>query len=145
DVVLRARQERPGPARTAHHFVEDQQDAVAVANLANFAEIAGNGRYGAVCCADDRFRDKADDRFRADPENLLLERTGDPVAIAFRTLAGLGKAIFEAGVGQRDIDEQRLVGSAPPGASSCGQRAQCVAVVAEAPGDDVSALRLSAL
>src|SRR4029450_4059774 len=126
DVVLRARQERPGPARTAHHFVEDQQDAVAVANLANFAEIAGNGRYGAACRADDRFRDKADDRFRADPANLLLERTGGPVAIAFRTLAGLGKAIFEAGIDQRDIDEQRLVGGAPAGASSSRHRRRLV-------------------
>src|SRR2546421_9778405 len=48
---------RAAAAHAAHHFVEDQQDAVAIADLAHAFEVARYRRWGAQRWTRDRFLD----------------------------------------------------------------------------------------
>ena len=131
DAVLLARQEGAGPPRAAHHFVEDQQDSMAVANVADAFEIARDRWHRARGRADHGFRDKCHHCLRAQPLDFALERRRRPLAVRFRALARLGKAIFEARIDQRHVDQQGLVRFAPPLAPAGRERAERIAVIAE--------------
>ena len=144
DPVLLARKEGAGPAASAHHFVEDQQDAMTVADLPHVLEIGARRRDRAGSRADDGLSDEGDDRLGAEPLDFLFERLGGSSAIGLGTLARLGETIFETGIGQRDVDEQRLVGRSPPGTSPGRERAERVAVIALAPSNDAASASVAA-
>ncbi len=58
DALVLEGEARAAAAHAAHHLVEDEEHAVAVANLANALEVAGHGRHGAERRADDRLGDE---------------------------------------------------------------------------------------
>ena len=74
DAFLLAGVQRAGAAHAAHHLVEDQQDAVAVADRADALEIAGDRRHRAGGRADHGLGDEGDDPIAAELEDLVLER-----------------------------------------------------------------------
>ena len=107
DAVLLAGVQRAGAAHAAHHFVEDQQDAVAVADLAHALEIAGHRRHRAQGGADDGLGDEGDDVLAAELVDLVLELLREPLAIGLRRLVGAALAVF---VDRRHVmrfDQQR--------------------------------------
>ena len=73
DALLLAGVQRAGAAHAAHHLVEDQQDAVTVADLAHALEIAGHGGGGAERRADDRLGDEGGDGAPAQLDDLGLQ------------------------------------------------------------------------
>src|SRR3954451_4472414 len=128
---------RSCPNRT--YLVQDQKHTVAVADLAHSTEVAGDWWHCARSCSDDRFSDERDDRFGADAQDFLLERVSCPARVCRRRLARFGKAVFETRIDERYIEEQRLIGSAAPGASTCCKRAERIAMVTLTSGNDSAA------
>src|SRR3954470_5598430 len=61
---------RAAAAHAAHHLVQDEQDAVTIADLAHAAEIARQRRHGAERRAGERFCDEGYHGLR--PEELYL-------------------------------------------------------------------------
>lgn len=51
--------ERSAPSAAAHHLIGDQQDAVAVTNIAHAPGLARRRRHDAAGRADDRLEDKS--------------------------------------------------------------------------------------
>ena len=74
DALLLAGVQGSGAPHAAHHLVENEQDAVAVADRADALEIVGDRRHGARRRADDGLGDEGDDAFGTDLEELVLER-----------------------------------------------------------------------
>ena len=66
-----------GAAHPAHHLVEDQEHAVAVANLADAPEIARNGGHRAQGRADHRLGDESHHRVGAEGQDLVLQLLRD--------------------------------------------------------------------
>ena len=145
DFVLLAGKHGAGPAHAAHHLVEDQQDAVAVADLADPLEIARRRRHRAGGCAHHSFGDEGRDRVGAEFEDLVLELVCDPQPVDLRRLLAPAPAILVAGLDAVGLDQQRLEIGAAPAVAAGGQRAQRVAVEALAPGDEFAAPGLAAL
>ena len=145
DAFLLAGVQRAGAAHAAHHLVEDQQHAVAVANLADALEVAFGRRHGAGGGADHRLGDEGHHRVGAELVDLGFERARGALGIGLLRLARLLEAIGEAGIDVMRLDQQRREGRAPPFVAAGRQRAQRIAVIALATGDDVAALFLAAL
>src|SRR6185437_12830668 len=70
---------------------------------------------------------------------------GDPLAVLRLALVRLLEAIGEARRDERDLHQQRVVRRAPPRIAADRERAERVAVIALAAGDEVPALRLADL
>src|SRR6516225_10197268 len=78
DAFLLARMQRPGAAHAAHDLVEDQENAVPVADAADRLEIAGHRRHRAHGGADDRLGHEGDDVLAAELLDLDLELAREP-------------------------------------------------------------------
>ena len=72
---------RAGAAHAAHHLVEDQQRAVAVADLAHAPEVAWQRGDAAGGGADHRFGDEGDDGVGAETLELGLQFVGQPIDV----------------------------------------------------------------
>ena len=136
---------RPGAAHAAHHFVEDQHHAVAVADGADALEIIRHRRHRARGRADHGFGDKGDDLIGAEFQNLVLQRLRRARGIGRIALAGILQAIGKAGIDMMGFDQQRAELRAPPFIAAGRQRAERIAVIALPPRDDMPALRLALL
>ena len=77
---------------------------MAIAEFADALPVSRDWRHGSRGRADHRFRDEGDDRFRALAQDFLLERFRNSLTIGLGALARLGEAIFEAWIGQRDVE-----------------------------------------
>src|SRR5262249_13059883 len=132
-------------AHSAHHFVENEQDAVAVADFSPALEIARHRRDRAHGRADDGLRDEGDDVVSTDFADFAFELPRQALPILVRAFVRTALAIL---VDWRDVmrlDQQRREWLALPFAAADGERAERYAVIALAPSDDVPALHLTAL
>ena len=145
DPLLLAGVQRAGAAHAAHHLVEDEQDAVAVADLAHALEIAGHRRDRAQGGADHGLGDEGDDVVAAELVDLGFELFGQALAIGLRRLVRAPVAIFVDRRHMVGLDQQRRELLALPFAAADRERAERDAVIALAPRDDISPLRLAAL
>ena len=137
--------QRAGAAHAAHHLVQDQQHAVAVADLAHGLEVAGHRRQHAGGGATHGFCHEGQHLAGADAPDRLVQLLRQTLAVL---LGRFAFALLPVGVAGRHvghIDQQRRELLAAPGVAAHGQRAQRVAVVALAPGDEVAALGLADL
>ena len=132
-------------AHAAHHLVEDQQDAVAVAQLAHAAQVAGCGRDRALGGAADGLGHEGDDVLAAQLFDRRSQLLHQALAILLGTFARQAVAVFVTRRDMGHLDQQRRKLLAPPGVAAHRQRAEGVAVVALAPRDEVAALRLADL
>ncbi len=137
--------QRAGAPHAAHDLVEDQQDAVAVADLADALEVALDRRNRAAGRPADRLRHERDHGLRAQLLDLVLELLSEPLAVPARRLAGLAAPILEAGRDMMGLDQQRRELLAAPFVAADRERAQRVAVIALPPADEVPALGLADL
>ena len=142
DPLLLPGVQRAGAAHAAHHLVQDQQGAVAVADFTHGAEIAGRGGDAAGGGAYHRLRDEGGDLVGAEALELRLQfcgKAGGELGLRFRRM------LLAIGEGRGDVAEcvrqQRRVGLAAPGIAAGGQRAERVAVIALPPGDEMAAFR----
>ena len=137
--------QRSGAAHAAHHFIENEQHAVAVADRADPLEVVGDRRHRARGRADHRLGHEGDDLIGPEFEDLVLERLCGARRIIGVALAGILPAIGVAGIDMVGFDQQRAeLGAAPFVAAGC-ERAQRVAMIALAARDDVPALRFALL
>ena len=79
--VLLAGEQRAGAAHAAHHLIEDQQHAVAVADLADRLEIARHRRHRAERRADHRLGDEGDHAVRAEALHGASSSAAQPGAV----------------------------------------------------------------
>ncbi len=145
DAILLAGMQRSRPAHAAHHFIENEEHAVAIANAAYQLEIIGHRRHRAQGCADDGLGHKGDDLIGAKFEDLVLQRLGGARRIRRLALARVLQAVCVARVDMMGFDQQRLELGAAPFVAAGRQRAQGVAVIALTPRDDVPAPGLTLL
>ena len=139
--VFLAREQIAGAAHARHHFVEDQQHAVLVADRANLAEVLAHRRHRARRRADDRFRDERRHRFRAEFENLRFELVGETLREGFVGFARALLAIRETGRDVMRFDQDRQERLATPCVAADRERAERVAVIALPPRDEMPPLR----
>src|SRR3546814_12788142 len=84
----------------SHDIVEDEKEAVAVADFADPSEIAGHRRHRAGGGADDRLGQKGHHRFRTEPRDRRLELPREPVAVLLIRLVGAPASI---GIDRGDV------------------------------------------
>src|SRR5262249_50085566 len=143
DAFLRASPSRASAPEPTHHFIENQQDAVPVADFADAFEIAGRWRNTSGGRADDGLGDKTDHGFRADPEQRLFQFICDAQPVFFFTLVFATSAIGVAGRDVFSLSEQRQIDFAALDVPSHAQAAQRAAVITLATGDEPRPLRLA--
>ena len=142
DAFLLARVQRAGASHAAHDFVEDEQHAVLVADLADALEIAGAGLDRAERRADDRLGDERADGRGPEPLDLLLELVRGAQRVLRLGLVAPLLAVAEARRDVLELRQQRLERLAAPAVAAGGERADRVAVIALPAPDDVTALGL---
>ena len=145
DTFLRACVQCAGASHAAHDFVEDQQDAVPVADLAHTLEVAGRWRRAALRGAADGFGDEGDHRLGAKRLDFCVEFGRQALTVGGERFAGAKVAI---GVRRRDVvawKQHRGELLAPERIAADRQRAERVAVIALPAADEVLALRLAHL
>jgi len=120
--------QRAGAAHAAHHFVENQEHAIAVADVADMVQIVRHRRHGASRRADDRFGNESHDRLRSELDDLVFQRLCRACGIILVALARLLEATGEAWVDLMRFDEQRPELSAAPFVAAGRQRAERVAI-----------------
>ena len=83
DPVLFARVQGSGASHPAHHFIEDQQHPVAIADLANAVQVTFRRRDRAEGGANHRFSHKTDHRVWPNIEQRLLQlgRRAQPIGL----------------------------------------------------------------
>src|SRR5690606_373279 len=79
--LLLAGEERAGAPHTAHHLVEDEQHTMAVADLADAAEVARRGRGAAQRSPCDRLCDKGHHLAWPGGEDHGLQLVGGATAV----------------------------------------------------------------
>jgi len=92
--LLLAGMQRARAAHAAHHFVENEQHAVAVADVAHALEITRHRGDRAQGGADDGLDHKGDDVLAAELLDLAFELLRQPLAVGLRALARAAVAIF---------------------------------------------------
>ncbi len=141
----------PGVRRTAaahatHDLVQDQQRAVAIADLAHRGEVAGLGRHTPGRGAHDGFSNERHHAPRPDALELGVELGGEPRHVLRTRFV---RRLVAEGETRRHVahvrHEQRLVEATPGGMSAHRKRAKGVAVVTLAAGDEVNAVGLADL
>ena len=142
DAFLLARVQRPGAAHPAHHLVQDQQDAVPVADLAHRLEIAGDGQQRARRRAADGLGDERDHAPFAARADRRVELGGEPCAVGRVALVVAPIAVRVARCDVLHVDQQRRELLPSPGVAADRERAERVAVVALPPPDEDAALGL---
>ena len=137
--------QRSGSPHAAHHLVENEQDAVAVANRPDALEIVADRRDRAQGRADHGLGDEGDDAVGADFDDLVLERLGGSGCVVRVALTLPLQPVGVAGVDVVSPDQKGLELRAPPGVAADSERAERIAVIALPSCDDVAALRLADL
>src|SRR5262249_10254069 len=142
--LLLAGMQRARAAHAAHHLVENEEHAVAVADNARAPKITRHRGDRAQGGADDRFGDEGDDVLAAELLDLAFEVLRQPLAVGFRGLVGAALPIF---VDRRHVmrfDQKRSELLALPLSAPDRERTERDAMIALASRDDVSPLRLAA-
>src|SRR5262249_19613169 len=142
--LLLAGIEGAGTPHAAHHLIEDEQDTVSIADVADALEIAWHRRDRAQGGADDRLGDKRDDVATAEFIDLDFELLGTAFAIG---LTGLIRAALAMLVDRRYMirfDQQRTELLALPFPASDCERTERHAMVALPARNDMAPLRLAA-
>jgi hypothetical protein len=134
-----------GAAHAAHHLVQDQQDAVPVAQLAHALQVARHRHERPGSRAHHGLRDEGDDGLGSQAVDGLGQLGHQPLAVLFGGFVRPAVAVLVARRDMGDLDQQRCELRPPPGIAAHGQRPQRVAMVALAPRDEVAALRLADL
>ena len=128
------REHATGAAKAGDHLVENQQHAVAIADLAYAREIVV-GRDQDAAARDDRLHDEGPDALDAFAEDRPLER-------------GCAVGMVPVGVrrlGEDESGDERLVAELPLGLAGRAECAERIAVVAPIAGDDLVAPRVPCL
>src|SRR5215471_2313531 len=128
--------QRARAAHAAHHLVENEQHAVAVADVAHALKITRHRGDRAQGGADDRLGDKGDDVRAAELLNLEFELLRQPLAVGLRALVRAALAIF---VNRRHVmrfDQKRSELLALPLSAADRERTERDAVIALASRDD---------
>ena len=131
-------EEGAGAAGAGDHFVEDQQDAVAGADVADSGDVGVGRDEGAGGEAADRLHDEGEDGGRVFGEDAGLERVGAMACVGF------GRVIERQAVGEGGGDERHFrhhraverVGDRVAGDGECGEG---VAVIAGLAADHLPA------
>ena len=134
-----------GPAHAAHHLVKDQQHAVPVADLADAGEIAIKRRHRAKRRTDHRLGHERHDIPCAQPQDFRFQLVGDAQRECGLALSVPHLAIGIAGGDMAGLDKDRIIDLPPPGVAARRQRAERVAVIALASGNDMAPVRLAGL
>ena len=122
NALLLAGVQGAGATHTAHHFVEDQQDAVCVAQLAHATEVARRRSQAATGSAADGLGDEGEDIFATHALDGVAQSLHQPCAVL---LGRLALALVTVGIGRRDVldvDQQRRELPAPPLVAANRQR-----------------------
>src|SRR6266545_1776931 len=127
--------ERAGAAHAAHHLVENEQDAVAVADIAHALEITRHRRDRPQRGADDRLRHEGDDGIAAERMDLVFELLRQAFAIGLRGFVRASAAIFVRRRHVVRLDEKRTELLALPLPAADRERAERDAMIALASGN----------
>src|SRR5215472_100847 len=141
---LLAGMQRARAPHAAHHFIENEQDAVAVADITHAREISGHRGDGTQRGANDRLGNKRDYATAAKLFYLGLELLRQALAISTRGLVDSPPAIFVARRDVMRLDQQRAEGLALLKPSANREGAERDPMIALASSDEVSPLRLAA-
>ena len=95
---------RSAAAHAAHHFIEDQEHAVAIADFANAGEISGHGWHATERCTTHCFGDKSDDRVVSQPLDFAFQFARKALAILDFIFRRALFAIRIAGRNMGDLD-----------------------------------------
>src|SRR6266536_1366047 len=144
DPFVLASMQLPRAAHAAHHLIENEQNAVAVADLTHASEIARRRRDRAQAGADDRLGDERDDPVGAELGDLGVQLPGQAFAIGLRRLVRAAAAIFVRRRYMVRLDQERRELPALPLPAADRKRSKRGAVIALASCNEVSSLRLSA-
>ena len=135
-----------GAAHAAHHLVEDQQRAVAVADFADALEIAGQGGDAAGGGADDGFGEERHHGVGAEALEFGIQFLGQSVEVLRVGLAVVLEAVGEAWGHQAvRLAQDRFVVGAAHHVAAGRQGAEGGAVIGLAAGDGAGALGLADL
>src|SRR5262249_48181682 len=115
---LLAGMQRAGAPHSAHHLVEDEQDVMPIADIADTLEIARHGRNGAYRRADHGLGNEGNNVLRAKLVELRLEFPREALAIFLRRLVAAALAIFVDRCDMRRLDEKRSELFALPGTAA---------------------------
>src|SRR5260221_4368572 len=107
DVLALERPHRPAASHAAHHLVEDEEDAVAIADFAHAPEVAAYRGHAAKGCAGDGLGDEGDHLVAAQAFNLALKLCPQALPIGGVGLAFALIAVRIAGRDVRRADEER--------------------------------------
>src|SRR5260221_3981195 len=99
----------PRPAHPAHHFVENQQHAIAVADLTDTLEIARHGRRAAKARPHYRLAEERRDILRSLGQDRRFQFIGRTLAILLSALLGPAMTIFIARRDMTDPLQHRLL------------------------------------
>ena len=145
NALLFPRMQRAGAAHAAHHLVEDEQGAVPVADVAHGPEVTFGRRHASGGGSDDGLGNECGYRVGAEALEFGLQFGSQPrhkisfgFIVALLVIRECRRHVAEGG------RQQRRIGFAAPGVSACRQRAECIAMIALATGDEALALRLTA-
>ncbi|MCY1513039.1 hypothetical protein D9M68_475200 [compost metagenome] len=131
-----------GAADAGHHFVEDQQNAVAPADFLDAREVGRMGDFRAGAGAADRFGDEGRDIFRADRQDRRLQFVGAGQGVGLGAAAG-GHPVLGRRGDLRIVLEHGLEGRGQRGVAGHRQGAHGRAVVGRLAADEHLALRLA--
>src|SRR4030095_9412929 len=118
-----------GSAHAAHHFVEDQQHAVPVADFAHTLEVSRWRGQCAAGCATDGLCNECNHVFAADALDCRLQLLRETFTVLFGRFALALVAIRISRCDVLDVDQQRRELSTAPLISADRKRSQRVAVV----------------
>src|SRR5207253_9981017 len=99
------------PAATRHDFVDDKQNIVSVADLADDSEILRRRDNSARRRSDGRLGNKCADILGTDSADSLLQVSGT-IDIAAAVTTAEGTAVAEAGLNMDAVDQHRAEGAA---------------------------------
>src|SRR4030095_14116984 len=137
--------QRAGAPHSAHYFVEDQQDAVRITDLAYAPEVERRRHQAAAGRATHRLRDDGAHIGAADSLDRRLQLGREARTVLLR---GFAVALIAVSIGRRDmlgVDQQRRELATTPRVAADRECAEGVAVVAVATSDEARALRLALL
>src|SRR5262249_45491199 len=142
--LLLAGMQRARAAHAAHHLVENEQHAVAVADIPHAPKITRPRRDRLQVAAGTRFGDKGDDVSLPEPLDLECELSRQPLAVGLCGFVRAALAIFVNRRHMMRFDQKRSELLALPLSAPDRERTERDAVIALAARNDVSPLRLAA-
>src|SRR5215204_6242369 len=98
---------RAGAPHAAHDLVEDQEHAIAVADLAYAPEIARRRRDRTGGGTDHSLSDESHHSLGSEFEDFQLELIRSPAAVGLGAFTGLGITEGEAGIDEMGFEEER--------------------------------------